>query len=624
MKFTKTIEINNNISFLAEVEQSFGLATEVDVAAHCNVNKESSNATNDGLVHLDKDNVKLSIRYTNGLGETLHLDKSNLAQMGYGKPVLILKNTFISIKENTNSLSTAKNSASASATLDKQKRLSIYDCLEDKNFELVLTWLLQNGLLDDVNNHNQNKQHHFDVFAEYPNLAIFQNSLSNDCLNHYQSALFSPKNWLLNNKKNNPLLPFYFEKKEHFNYFKMLDKNVVDYLVSNNRTMHKDGHQLDAVPLFMSLMSYLPNQELIQKYHNEQKQVNIESNIAIASICHLYDVFLSLFLNTGKSSEFDYDLFIQLFDKRNKLNTLFYLFLSDFLSTIENDALYQEKKELDFDLIQYKKEIYQKILLVCYDANLTKDKLGKVQTTHDCITFFKNIESKKNSNIQSLLKCVLDYEEYLDYRLNIAFIAHCAAKNTNEKTIGLIFDKPFLFQKHIFVPLSNGYDFYMESEYMKNCVKGKEYLSYIYRYIQDYNLSLFFHIVDINILDKQWLEQIGIDHTITRQLCTTNQSNTKFELDKSMDFLTIDTTLCEVHQNTKSSEQSILTHINLHTKENILYDKKVINGSFYELESKLKSNKLLENKQHQLIGLFINELNQINKTKSFDLFFSNI
>lgn len=47
MKFTKTIEINNNISFLAEVEQSFGLATEVDVAAHCNVNKESSNATND-------------------------------------------------------------------------------------------------------------------------------------------------------------------------------------------------------------------------------------------------------------------------------------------------------------------------------------------------------------------------------------------------------------------------------------------------------------------------------------------------------------------------------------------------------------------------------------------------
>ena len=618
MKFTKTIEINNNISFLAEVEQSFGLATEVDVAAHCNVNKESSNATNDGLVHLDKDNVKLSIRYTNGLGETLHLDKSNLAQIGYGKPVLILKNTFISIKENTNSLSTAKNSASAlssaTASLDKQKRLSIYDCLDDNNFELVLDWLLQNGLLDDMNHNRQNKQNHFDVFSEYPNLTIFQNSLSNDCLNHYQSALFSPKNWLLNNKEKNPLLPFYFEKKEHFNYFKMLDKNVVDYLVSNNRTMHKDGHQLDAVPLFMSLMSYLPNQELIQKYHNEQKQVNIESNIAIASICHLYDVFLSLFLNTGKSSEFDYDLFIQLFDKRNKLNTLFYLFLSDFLSTIENDALYQEKKELDFDLIQYKKEIYQKILLVCYDANLTKDKLGKVQTTHDCITFFKNIESKKNSNIQSLLKCVLDYEEYLDYRLNIAFIAHCAAKNTNEKTIGLIFDKPFLFQKHIFVPLSNGYDFYMESEYMKNCVKGKEYLSYIYRYIQDYNLSLFFHIVDINILDKQWLETIGFS----------SEAETKFELDNCMDFSTIDTTLHEIHKHTKSSEQSMLTHINLHTKENILYDKQVINGSYYELESKLKSNKLLQNKQRQLIGLFINELNQMNKIQPFDLFFSNI
>lgn len=614
MKFTKTIEINNNISFLAEVEQSFGLATEVGIAAHCNSNKESINATNDRFVHFNKDNVKLFIRYTNGLGETLYLDKSNLTQIGYGKPVLILKNTFISIQEHTHSLSTVENPASAlssaTASLDKQKRLSIYDCLDDNNFELVLDWLLQNGLLDDMNHNRQNKQNHFDVFSEYPNLTIFQNSLSNDCLNHYQSALFSPKNWLLNNKEKNPLLPFYFEKKEHFNYFKMLDKNVVDYLVSNNRTMHKDGHQLDAVPLFMSLMSYLPNQELIQKYHNEQKQVNIESNIAIASICHLYDVFLSLFLNTGKSSEFDYDLFIQLFDKRNKLNTLFYLFLSDFLSTIENDALYQERKELDFDLIQYKKEIYQKILLVCYDANLTKDKLGQ----HDCITFFKNIESKKNSNIQSLLKCVLDYEEYLNYRLNIAFIEHCAAKNTNEKTIGLIFDKPFLFQKHIFVPLSNSYDFYMESEYMKNCVKGKESLSYIYRYVQDYNLSLFFHIVDINILDKQWLETIGFS----------SEAETRLELDKSMDFSTIDTTLHEIHKNTKSSEQSILTHINLHTKENILYDKQVINGSYYELESKLKSNQFLHIKQRQLIGLFVHELNQINKAQPFDLFLSNI
>ena len=640
MKFTKTIEINKNISFLAEIDRSLGVeaGAKLDMVTdtHCNANAhketinsqfklEFINVTNNGLIHLSKDNVKLSIRYTNGLGDTLHLDKTNIAQIGYGKPVLILKNTFISIKENKNSLSMGQGSATAclAASLDKQKRLSVYDCLDDNNFELVLDWLLQNGLLDDMNHNRQNKQNHFDVFSEYPNLAIFQNSLSNDCLNHYQSALFSPKNWLVNNKDKNPLLPFYFEKKEHFNYFKILDKEIVDYLVSNNRTMNKDGHQLDSVPLFISLMSYLPNQELIQKYHNEQtlhlQQGQINTNLAIASICHLYDVFLSLFLNTGKLSDFDYDLFIQLFDKRNKLNTLFYLFLSDFLSTIENDALYQERKGLDFDLIQYKKEIYQKILLVCYDANLTKDRLGQ----HDCFTFFKNIESKKNSNIQSLLKCVLDYEEYLNYRLNIAFIEHCAAKNTNEKTIGLIFDKPFLFQKHIFVPLSNSYDFYMESEFMKNCVKSKESHSYIYGYVKDYNLSLFFHIVDINNLDKQWMDKMGISCT-TQPLGIANPFETKLELDTCMDFSTVDTTLHEIHQNTKSSEQSMLTHINLHTNENILYDKQVVNGYYYELESKLKSNKLLQNKQRQLIGLFINELNQINKTQPFDLFLSNI
>ena len=177
----------------------------VAVSTHCNANKEtidsqskleSISISNDSLVNLNKCNVKLSICYTNGLGDTFHLDKTNIAQIGYGKPVLILKNTFISIKENTNSLSMEQGANSATATLNKQKRLSVYDCLDDNNFELVLDWLLQNDLLDDMNNNSQNKQNHFDVFAEYPNLAIFQNSLSNDCLNHYQSALFSPKNWL--------------------------------------------------------------------------------------------------------------------------------------------------------------------------------------------------------------------------------------------------------------------------------------------------------------------------------------------------------------------------------------------------------------------------------------------
>ena len=633
MKFTKTIEINNNIAFLVEVLAESSLHgrskpnKNSDVLSLCSdftsisSNLESINELN---VNLNKDNIKLSIRYTNGLGDMLYFDKINIAQIGYGKPVLILKNTFISIKENTNALSIENDSNG------KQKRLSVYDCLDDKNFELVLDWLLQNGLviaLDDMKNNSQNVQNHFDIFSEYPNLTIFKHSLSDDSLNHYQSALFSPKNWLVSNKEKNPLLPFYFEKKEHFNYLKMLDKDVVDYLISNNRTMHKDGYSLNSVPLFVSLMCYLPNQELIQKYRNGfNQQNNIESNLTNLTICHLYDVFLSLFLNTGKSSIFDYDLFIQLFDKKNKLNTLFYLFLSDFLSTIENDALYQETKELDFDLIQYKKEIYQKILLVCYDANLIKDKLG--QTTHDCITFFQNIESKKNSNIQSLLKYVLDYEEYLNYRLDIAFMEHRIVKNMNEKTIGLIFDKPFLFQNHIFVPLSNSYDFYMESEFMKNCVKSKEHMAYIYNYMTNYNQSLFFHIVDINNLDNHWLkEKINIASEATKaklQQVTAEQAETILEKNSLIDFSIIDTSLYEVYQNTKSSRQSILRQINLHTKENILYDKKVINGCFKVCESKLQCNKLLQDEQHQLIQSFISELNNMNKTQPFDLFLSNM
>ena len=593
MNVFKIIDINKNISF--QVELNVPMDSKVLIEPKAKLNHNSKITSHD---------LNIIIQYTNGLGNILHLTKDNIHQVEHAKSVLILKNTFITINPRQTVPDNKK----------QVKRLSVYNCLDESNFELVLDWLLEHGLSDYINY----EQNSFDVFKEYPNLSIFQQSLSQDCFNYYQSSLFSPKNWLVSNKTHNPLLPFYFEKKEYFNYFKTLNKEVVDYLVGNNRMMTQDN-QVQSLPLFMGLISYSSNQEMIESSSN----IDLKDML----ICHMYDVFLSLFLNTGKESAFDYDLFMKLFNKQNKLNTLFYLFIKDFISTIQQDVSYAkhtQDKQLDLELIQYKKKVYQKILLACYDAHMAKPSL----TQHNCITFFKNIESKKKSDIKTLLKQLLDYEEYLNHKVNISFIENNTTKNVNKKLIGLIFDKPFIFKGHIFTPLTQSYDFYMESEYMNNCVKDKEKRAYVYNYKEhDHNLSLFFHIVALNNLDNSvkltlQLPEYAKHTEYTKYTEQLNPLEILEKIDNKSDekILILDKKLMDIHGLTINDNDSILTQINVHTKEHVLYQNKIINGNFYELESKLRRNKMLNNKQNDLIDLFIN---QLNKMEDLDLILSN-
>lgn len=84
--------------------------------------------------------------------------------------------------------------------------------------------------------------------------------------------------------------------------------------------------------------------------------------------------------------------------------------------------------------------------------------------------------------------------------------------------------------------------------------------------------------------------------------------------------LILDKKLMDIHGLTINDNDSILTQINVHTKEHVLYQNKIINGNFYELESKLRRNKMLNNKQNDLIDLFIN---QLNKMEDLDLILSN-
>lgn len=586
MSAFKIIDINKNISFRVEL----------------NVPLEKLNHN----YKINSHDLNIIIQYTNGLGNTFQLTNDNIHQVEHAKSVLILKNTFITI--NTHQVSQAEHvylNVVLSDNKKQVKRLSVYNCLDEANFEFVLDWLLEHGLSDYINY----EQNSFDVFKEYPNLSIFQQSLSQDCFNHYQSSLFSPKNWLVSNKTNNPLLPFYFEKKEYFNYFKTLNKDVVDYLVGNNRIMTQDN-QVQSLPLFIGLLSYSSNQEIIQSLSN----IDLKDML----VCHMYDVFTSLFLNTGKEYSFDYDLFMQLFNKQNKLNTLFYLFVKDFISTIKQDASYAQNEKLDLELIKYKKKVYQKILLTCYDAHMAKPSL----TQHNCITFFKNIEFKKKSDIKTLLKQLLDYEEYLNHKVNISFIENNTTKNVNKKLIGTIFDKPFIFKGHIFTPLTHSYDFYMESEYMNNCVKDKERLAYVYNYKEhDYNLSLFFHIVDLNNLDNS----VKLTLQLSEYTKCTEQLNPLEILEKlnnthNEKIFILNKTLMDIHGLTINDNNSILTQINVNTEEHILYQNKIINGMFYKVESKLRRNQILCDQQNDLIDLFIKELNEI---KDWDLILSN-
>lgn len=79
----------------------------------------------------------------------------------------------------------------------------------------------------------------------------------------------------------------------------------------------------------------------------------------------------------------------------------------------------------------------------------------------------------------------------------------------------------------------------------------------------------------------------------------------------------------DIHGLTINDNDSILTQINVHAKEHVLYQNKIINGNFYELESKLRRNKMLNNQQNNLIDLFINHLNEMHEMKDLDLILSN-
>ena len=76
----------------------------------------------------------------------------------------------------------------------------------------------------------------------------------------------------------------------------------------------------------------------------------------------------------------------------------------------------------------------------------------------------------------------------------------------------------------------------------------------------------------------------------------------------------------DIHGLTINDNNSILTQINVNTEEHILYQNKIINGMFYKVESKLRRNQILYDKQNDLIDLFIKELNEI---KDWDLILSN-
>ena len=236
-----------------------------------------------------------------------------------------------------------------------------------------------------------------------------------------------------------------------------------------------------------------------------------------------------------------------------------------------------------------------------------------------------------------ILKQLLDYEEYLNHKVNISFIENNTTKNVNKKLIGLIFDKPFIFKGHIFTPLTHSYDFYMESEYMNNCVKDKEKRAYVYNYKEhDHNLSLFFHIVALNNLDNsvkltlqlpEYMEYTKYaKHMEYTQYAKCTEQLNPLEILEKIDnksdekILILDKKLMDIHGLTINDNDSILTQINVHAKEHVLYQNKIINGNFYELESKLRRNKMLNNKQNDLIDLFIN---QLNKMKDLDLILSN-
>ena len=330
---------------------------------------------------------------------------------------------------------------------------------------------------------NQKSQSEINVFSDYPNLYSLKSIFHQDDIT---MDLFSFKNWCIQNNDINKdyVAPFLFLKKEEFNCFKQLDKNIVDIFLLSNKYFKHDNINLMKSNSLISIYAFIF--VFLKPIENK---ANFNNSIGFFYKKFIYETLSELFstniLNIYQSNE-------ELDNFKYRLKHLFRLFALDFTYLYENNHFcnIEDNKEnlINKDLLKSRMELYKKLLSFYL----------KYKNDYD---FFKNID--KQNKFEKLMKIYLDFlkreHEISSYRRKF-FLGE---DNINESTLYVeINNNPsIVMDNYIFTPVLNEYQFESEGAYMGNCIKGRYDNCKVKSLTTSNTISLVFHIVKMNPLE---------------------------------------------------------------------------------------------------------------------------
>ena len=423
-----------------------------------------------------------NIIYTNGLGHTNYLTHENIND--FQREKIVLKSKILSrinaFEPFFNLISNSFNKDISSINL-----LDYLSFIQENQLDFSLIdndYLIKAKVIET----DENGLTVFDkISIESPNLKpIFQLIKKED----FTLDIFSFKNWVYNESpdkfNNSEKIPFYFHKKEDFNFFKSCDYEMVNTFLKFNKIIIKQEYNTLTLDKKMStkLAIFLRIFSLSKNNFNQIKNLEFKNKLIFALYRSFEHEALSFFNN----------------DIIEKLSSLYHIFYNDFLETenyIDGDLeLLKEKIAFYTNCLFYFIQIYKYKI----DNQSVKNEFALViKNNPDVIKFYNSIQSMKS--FYNLVNDINYFQGIANQYSNVLN----NNENLPDKPLSLD-SQPFYLNnnKIILFPLQTDFDFNSESAFMNNCVRShvnscalKNIISNNTQQRNGNNISLMFHYI---------------------------------------------------------------------------------------------------------------------------------
>ena len=400
----------------------------------------------------------LTIVYTDGLGQEHHLNKNNIDNSALS---FILKAKYV-------------RHVFPELRCDKHDSQTLYSLLFLDDVDLSAI----DKQTESVTEAEGNKLIAYDNAKDYPNLTSLERFLGED---FKRSDIFARHYWVLGDDVSDihSKIPFFFNKKAEYALFKQLPKEIIDYLLLNNKyyllnfdisEVNKKKHCL--IVDLMSILSF--NRQYLDKMGLNQ----LDSGHYFNLVCFLTNILSGLDLRMMPRTE---DL--------SKINYFFNLLLNSMFeerSVSEVFTDFQNDRELQQYHINFATEVLNGILMVYYVGSQDSKDLKEQQEigiTDSYLNVFQEFANYFDNiaRIKSFDKLVSQYFE-MKNRLSLAVYTYNLVKSGYNSghyskytncPISFV-EKPFVGRDSLYTylcfPLYTEQALYREGKVMSHCV----------------------------------------------------------------------------------------------------------------------------------------------------------